>query len=70
MLSGIPGRHSASRLASLPMMHRNGHASHTAAIAFASCGAGFAIGTAAGALMARTRHPAAEADEAATAEAD
>ncbi|MDA0165677.1 hypothetical protein OM076_35750 [Solirubrobacter ginsenosidimutans] len=62
MLSGIPARHSGSRFAirgaALPMLHRNGHAQHTAAIAFASCGAGFAIGTAAGALMARTRHPA------------
>jgi hypothetical protein len=70
MLSGIPGRHSGSRLASLPMLHRNNHSSHTAAIAFASCGAGFAIGTAAGALMARTKNPVSGADEAATPEAD
>jgi hypothetical protein len=37
-------------------MHRNGHDHHTRTIAIASCGAGLAIGTAAGALMVRTRH--------------
>ena len=75
MLSGIPGRHGGSRMAirgaSLPLLHRNDHANHTAAIAIASCGAGLAIGTAAGALMARSlsRAPGAE-DAAAAAEAE
>jgi len=67
MLSGIPGRHRGSRLAirnaSLPMLHRNGHGHHNAAIAIASCGAGFAAGTAAGALMARSLRRAPGAEE-------
>jgi hypothetical protein len=62
MRSRIPGRHGAS----LPLLHRSAHAHHTAAIALASCGAGFAIGTAAGALMARSRAPGAEEPLAAT----
>jgi hypothetical protein len=71
MLSGIPGRHSGSRLASLPLMHRSSHSSHTAAIAIASCGAGLAIGTAAGALMARGSNRAgADEDSVAAAEAE
>jgi hypothetical protein len=67
MRTGIPGRHGGSRLAirgaSLPSLHRNGHAHHNAAIAIASYGAGFAAGTAAGALMARTRRRAPGAEE-------
>jgi hypothetical protein len=74
MLSGIPGRHRGSRLAirgaSLPLMHRNGRSHHTAAIAIASCGAGFAIGTAAGALMARGSHHEAGAGELGATEAE
>ena len=54
MRSGIPAR----------LLHRNGHNHHTAAIALASCGAGLAIGTAAGALMAHTLHRAPGTEEA------
>lgn len=73
MRSGFPGRHGGARMAvraaSLPMFHRNGHADHTAAIALASCGAGLAIGTAAGALMARSLHRAPDVDDPTAAEA-
>jgi hypothetical protein len=67
MLSRIPGRHGGSRMAirtaSLPLLHRNGHDHHTAAVAIACCGAGLAIGTAAGALMVRTRYRVPGAEE-------
>jgi hypothetical protein len=64
MIPGIPGRHGGSRMPSIPLLHRNGHASHTTAIALASCGAGLALGTAAGAMMARSRHRAPGAEDA------
>lgn len=67
MRTGIPGRRMAIRAASLPLMHRNSHSNHTTAIALASCGAGLAIGTAAGALMARGLHHSPPDDEAGAA---
>jgi hypothetical protein len=66
MIPGIPGRHGGSRLPSIPLLHRSAHTSH-AAIALAGCGAGLALGTAAGAMMARSRHRAPGAEEALTA---
>jgi hypothetical protein len=51
------------KIPGLAVLHRNGQAHHTTAIAIATGGAGLAIGTAAGALMARSLHRAPTAEE-------